>query len=66
MKKLIIIMLLMVIALSSTVLASVGTKEAILNYMRININIDDVCVVPRDANGEGRAFYNRRHNLFTS
>lgn len=51
MKKIIIIMLLMVVTLSTTVHASVGTKEATLNYMGITINIDNVEVVPRDVNG---------------
>ena len=50
MKK-IILMFILIFSLSSTVFASVGSKEVTLNYMGITIDIDNIEVVPRDVNG---------------
>lgn len=52
MKKISVVMLIIFCVFSSVSFASVSSKETILNYVGITLNIDNVNVVPRDATGE--------------
>lgn len=51
MKKIIFFMLIIIMIYANVALASVGVKDEVLNYIGIQIEIDNNKIVPKDVNG---------------